>query len=111
MPQLTGSPVSSGIHPSIGNIRIGVLHHNQGFHLTGEGCAENALSTLRRADTGKKLELLFATWDADHDGYIDIPDFAKGLQKMQPSTDEIHLEFVADAAVKALPALSADVQR
>lgn len=70
--------------------------------------ADNALQILRRSDTARKQELLFATWDTNRDGYIDFPDIAKGLQKLKPGSDEIHLEFAAKAALKALPALSSE---
>ncbi len=61
---------------------------------------------MRRADTARKQELLFATWDTNRDGFVDFSDIAEGLRKLKPSSDEIHLEFAAKAALKALPALS-----
>lgn len=68
--------------------------------------AENALQVLRRADSGKKQDLLFGSWDTNRDGYVDFSDIAAGLKKLQPTSEEIHLEFVAEAALKALPALN-----
>ena len=69
------------------------------------GCAENAIELLRRANTPKKQELLFASWDTDRDGIVEFADLRRGLLQLQPSSDEIHVEFVAEAALKALPAL------
>lgn len=71
--------------------------------------AENALQTLRRATTAQKQELLFKAWDTDGDGFVEVADISKGLQGMRPNSEEIHLEFIAEAALKALPSLdSAD---
>ena len=78
------------------------------YNLTSQCLAENALEILRRADTARKQELLFATWDTDRDGFVCLPDIAEGLQKLRPSSDEIHLEFAAKAALKALPVLSSE---
>lgn len=65
----------------------------------------DAVQTLRTADTAEKHKLLFKAWDGDGDGVVLFAEFAAGMRKLRPTSEEIYLEVVADAAVKALPQL------
>lgn len=65
--------------------------------------AANAVITLRRANLQEKYDMLFDAWDYGKAGKVKFKDIEKGLTRLKASSDELHVEFVSEAAVKALP--------
>ena len=47
--------------------------------------------------------MLFEAYDIDKTGNIPFKKIEKGLKRLKASSDELHVEFASEAAVKALP--------
>ena len=65
--------------------------------------AANAVITLRRANLQDKYDMLFDAWDTHQTGTVRFVEVEQGLKRLKASSEELHVEVVSEAAVKALP--------